>query len=217
MPNPPFDGTSDQASDDASGELARLLEAAARNEPGAFDRAFALLYDELSRLAHAQRGRWRGNETLNTTVLVHEAYVKLAPSAPSDDGGGEGARWSGRRHFFALAARVMRQVLVNYAEQQNAAKRGGGAERVPLEALEGPAGAAVLGDADAGQVLALNRALDRLAQADERRARIVECRFFTGMTIPETAEALGISPATVKREWQAASAWLREEMEGRAG
>ena len=106
--------------------LTTLLDAAGRGDRDSFDRAFSLLYDELSALARSQRRKWQGNATMSTSVLVHEAYLKLL-------GGAESARWEGRRHFFALAAQVMRQVLVNYAEAQRAAKRGGEAERVPLE------------------------------------------------------------------------------------
>ena len=184
--------------------LTTLLDAAGRGDRGSFDRAFSLLYDELSALARSQRRKWQGNATMSTSVLVHEAYLKLL-------GGAESARWEGRRHFFALAAQVMRQVLVNYAEAQRAAKRGGEAERVPLEDVDGSVAAGGVGD-DGESILALHEALQRLAAENERQARIVECRFFAGLSIPETAEALGISPATVKREWQAASTRLHREL-----
>lgn len=199
-------------------ELPALLEAAAAGDRGAFDRAYAMLYDELSALARAQRGRWRGNETLSTTVLVHEAYLKLAGPEGRDPGD---RRWEGRRHFFALAAQVMRQVLVNYAEAQRAAKRGGDRTQVPLDWLErmppiAHAGQDASDASEADRILALHEALERLAGLDGRQARIVECRFFAGLSIPQTAEALGISAATVKREWQAASAWLSNEVGGSA-
>lgn len=209
-----------------------LLDAAARGDRSAFDRAFGVLYEELRVLAHAQRRRWQGNETLDTRVLVHEAYLKLV--RPAEAAGAESAagvdassdsplRWEGRRHFFALAAQVMRHVLVNYAEQQRAAKRGGESQRVGLEALDTPPGANAT-DAppaafqvgpsaeEAEDVLSLHEALARLETREPRQARIIECRFFGGLSIPETAEALDISPATVKREWQAASAWLYAEL-----
>jgi RNA polymerase sigma factor (TIGR02999 family) len=169
-------------------------------------------------------------------VLVHEAWLKLvgpggedapvvdAPvvDAPAVDepavdepafdvSPGERARWTGRRHFFALAARVMRHVLVNYAEQQGAAKRGGDAERVGLDVVEETT-AAPVGPAEVDDVLALHAALQRLEARDPRQARIVECRFFAGLSIPETAEALDISSATVKREWAAARTWLHAEL-----
>jgi RNA polymerase sigma factor (sigma-70 family) len=214
------------------GELTRCLDAAAAGDRAAFDRAFALLYDELARLAHAQRRRWVGNETFDTTVLVHEAYLKLLgsdgsdvsePAAAGDDGAAlDGVRWSSRRHFFAIASRAMRQLLVNYAERQRAAKRGGDGGVVPLEALgeAGPGSARVdedwlavressMSESDsADEILALHAALQQLAERDARQARIVECRFFGGLSIPETAEALGISAATVKRDWQTARTWL---------
>jgi RNA polymerase sigma factor (TIGR02999 family) len=190
-------------------ELARQLERAARGEPEAFDRAYQLLYDELTLLARAQRARWRGNETLNTTALVHEAYLKLA--GPAD---GTAARWEGRRHFLALVSKVMRQVLVNYAEAQQAEKRGGGVTPIGLELVEiaapGTAGArSTQADED---VLAVHEALTRLAAIEPRQVRVVECRFFAGMSIPETAEALTLSPATVKRDWQLASRWLQRDL-----
>ena len=212
--------------------LTFLLDAAAHGDRLAFDRAFAVLYEELRSLAHAQRRRWHGNETLDTRVLVHEAYLKLvrpdegagadpAPGVPVADD--RPRRWEGRRHFFALAAQVMRHVLVNYAEQQRTAKRGGDAQRVGLDALETPVGtnastvppaAFQVGPSaeEAEDVLSLHGALARLETREPRQARIIECRFFGGLSIPETAEALDISPATVKREWQAASAWLYAEL-----
>jgi len=165
-------------------------------------------------------------------VLVHEAYLKLV--GPWDGAAGEATaavgpadrsprRWEGRRHFFALGAQVMRHVLVNYAEQQRTAKRGGDAQRVGLEALDTPPGANAseapsaalqVGPSveEAGDVLSLHEALARLEPREPRQAQIIECRFFGGLSIPETAEALDISPATVKREWQAASAWLYAEL-----
>jgi RNA polymerase sigma factor (TIGR02999 family) len=215
------------------GELTVWLQAAAGGDRGAFDRAFALLYDELSVLARAQRRHWVGNETFGTTVLVHEAYLKLLGPEARDAATSEadadpaadpsGPRWSGRRHFFALAAQVMRQLLVNYAERQRAAKRGGDAVAVPLELLGGGDAPAKV-DEDwmamrespmsdsADEILALHGALQELSARDERQARIVECRFFGGLSIPETAEALEISPATVKREWNAARTWLQSAL-----
>lgn len=214
------------------GELTRCLDAAAGGDRAAFDRAFALLYGELARLAHAQRRRWVGNETFDTTVLVHEAYLKLlgsdgsdvsGPAAAGDEGAApDGVRWSSRRHFFAIASRAMRQLLVNYAERQRAGKRGGDGVVVPLDSLGESGSAPARVDEDwlaaressisesdsADEILALHTALQQLAERDARQARIVECRFFGGLSIPETAEALGISAATVKREWQSARSWL---------
>ena len=215
-----------------------MLDAAARGDRASFDRAFAFLYEELRVLAHAQRRRWQGNDTLDTRVLVHEAYLKLlrpadgvgAADAVGPDSVPEAApaaagsaRWEGRRHFFALAAQVMRHVLVNYAEQQRAAKRGGNADHVGLEALDAapaasasnaPLAAFHVGPSavEAEDVLSIHEALALLESREPRQARIIECRFFAGLSIPETAEALDISPATVKREWQAASTWLYAEL-----
>lgn len=192
-----------------------LLDAAARGDRAAFDRAWALLYDELHGLARAQRRRWRGNETFGTSVLVHEAYLKLVRPAGGDEAtADETARWQGRRHFFAIAAQAMRHLLVNYAEQQRAERRGGDAPRVGLEVLdaEAHAGLATMSADDADEVLALHAALAQLEARDARQARIVECRFFAGLSIPETAEALDVSPATVKREWAEARAWLHDAL-----
>src|SRR5215207_11602222 len=180
----------------ASAPLTQLLDAAARGDRAAFDRAFAFLYDELRALAHAQRRRWQGNETLDTRVLVHEAYLKLvrpaegaSPDAeenvlpPAVEPSAEKTyRWHGRKHFFALAAQVMRHVLVNYAEQQRAAKRGGDADRVGLDALDAapaapvpgaPSGAFQAGPSadEAEDVLRIHQALVRLEARDPRQAR----------------------------------------------
>lgn len=178
--------------------IAELLAQARQGDRAALDRVFGIVYDELHRLAHLQRRRWSGNETLNTTALVHEAYLKLV--------GQDRVQLSDRTHFLALAAKAMRHVLVNYAEKRKAQKRGGGAAHVPLD------DANPVGEQAADEVIALHEALDRLGRASERRAQVVEARFFGGLSIDETAEALAISPATVKREWQLASAWLLREI-----
>ncbi|TVP42123.1 MAG: sigma-70 family RNA polymerase sigma factor [Gemmatimonadales bacterium] len=172
--------------------------AAPEGDREAVDQLFAVTYEELKVLAHLHRRRWNGNPTLGTTVLVHEAYQKLSLRGsvnPRD-----------RSHFLAVAAQAMRQVLVNYAERQAATKRGGGVAALSLDEAN-PVAPDV-----AEEVLALNRALQELARAEPRKAQVVECRFFAGMTIEETAEALGISPATVKRDWVLATAWLRREI-----
>lgn len=159
-------------------------------------------YGDLYRQARRQRRRWRGNDTLNTTALVHEAYLRLA----LQDG------WASRAHFLAVAARAMRHVLINYAARQDAGKRGGGTRKASLERLceggfEPSAGALPVDD-----LLTLEAALRRLERVLPRLGRIVECRFFGGLSIPETARVLGLSPATVKRGWTAARAWLYREM-----
>jgi RNA polymerase sigma factor (TIGR02999 family) len=181
-----------------TGEITLLLDAARDGDRAALDQLFGLVYDQLRTLSHAQRGRWSGDHTLGTTALVHEAYLKLVRH--------EGADWRDRAHFFAVASRAMRQILVNYAERRRAQKRGGGAEVVPLDEANPVAPEAAEG------LLALNQALERLERIDARRCRVVECRFFAGLAIHETAETLGISAATVKRDWALASAWLRREV-----
>lgn len=170
----------------------------------ALDQEFALVYDEVHRLAGRHRRRWQGDHTLNTTALVHEAYVKLA--------GGDVSHLHGRAHLLALASRAMRQILCNHARAAGAHKRGGGLMRVTLDSIDLPA-AAIAGSDDAPHMLlALDDALARLEEFDARQARVVECRFFGGLTVEETAAALAISPRTVKRDWQLAQAWLHREM-----
>ncbi|MEL6616194.1 MAG: ECF-type sigma factor [Bacteroidota bacterium] len=188
--------------DTPAGDVTRLLDALRRGEADS-EALFRRLYDELRTLAHHHRARWRGNETLNTTALVHEAYFKLIGSV--DD-------FENRSHVLGVASRAMRQVLVTYAEAQRAQKRGGGVPNLSLdEAVAGNA-SGLLTDEQADTIAALDEALDRLARADERAARVVECRFFGGMTVEETAEALGLSVATVGRSWRAARAWLYGEL-----
>jgi RNA polymerase sigma factor (TIGR02999 family) len=166
------------------------------------DELFADAYEGLRQLAGLERTRWGGNETLNTTALVHETYLKLARQR-------EGLRNADR--LYAVAARAMRHVLVNYAEQQRAAKRGGDLQRVPLATmgpLEDPGSTACTCE----EVLAISAALDRLAQVSERQRDVVECRFFGGLSVEATGGALGISTATVKRDWRFARTWLYQEL-----
>lgn len=161
------------------------------------DELFTLVYDELHRLA--QRVRYgRAGETLGASDLVHEAFIKLAPSVPME--------CRGRAHFFALAARAMRQVLVSAARQRLSEKRGGG--QWPVTLADDVAAEFVQPD----RLLAIDLALERLAAFDERQARIVEYRFFSGLTIEETATVLGVSIPTVKRDWRAARAWIAAEL-----
>lgn len=187
-------------------ELTVLLKGAAGGDGTALDRVFSRVYGELVQIARSQRSRWQGNETLNTTALVHEAYLKLR--------GQDALRVESRVHFFAVAARAMRQILVNYAQRQRAAKRGGEHARVPLAEELVPAFNPVSPDA-AAEFLELNDALERLERLDPRQVRVVECRFFVGLSIAETSHALEVSTATVKRDWVLASAWLHREL-GRA-
>jgi RNA polymerase sigma factor (TIGR02999 family) len=177
----------------SSPDVPTLLSEARDGAP-VLDDLLPLMYDELRRLARAQRRRLRPYETLNTTALVHEAYLKLA--------GRDRRSWNDRMHFFRVAARAMRDVVVDYARRQQAAKRGGDAPHVSLGAL--PPLAAV----EPEEVLALHEALGHLEAVDARQARVVELRYFVGLTIDEAAEVLSISPATVKRDWTSARAWL---------
>ncbi|HEV8495397.1 MAG TPA: sigma-70 family RNA polymerase sigma factor [Gemmatimonadaceae bacterium] len=185
--------------------MSQLLLDLRAGDQDALNQLLPLVYHHLHTLAQQQRRRWTGDETLDTTALVHEAYLRLA--------GDSSPAWESRAHFLAVASRAMRQILVDYAKQRRRAKRGGDRGRVSLEEIE-----AVLergsDPADAGSeaLIALDVALDRLERRDPRQSRIVECRFFTGMSIHETAEALSISPATVKRGWIMAQAWLHREL-----
>lgn len=175
-------------------EVTRLLDELRRGEPVG-DELFASVYEALRRIARSHRARWHGNDTLNTTALVHEAYLKLA-----------GGDYENRAHFLAVAAKAMRHLLISYAERQAAQKRGGGQADLSLdEALFVPEGRTE-------ELLALEEALTRLEQVDPRAAEVVECRFFAGLDAEETAEALGISRRTVTRDWGAARAWLYGEL-----
>lgn len=184
--------------------VARLIEQLGSGDQEAVDQLFALLYDELKELAGRQRRRWHGNYTLNTTALVHEAYVKLV--------GQSRIEVEGRAHFRALAARAMRHILCDYARDRTTQKRGGHLERLPLDELIAFSDQPAFTDGQAHTLVALDAALARLEQIDPRQAKVVECRFFGGLTIEETATALDISPRTVKRDWAMAQAWLHREL-----
>lgn len=179
-------------------DVTRLLQDAASGDSAAFDHLYELVYDELVRLARAVR-RAGAPETLNTTSLVHEAYFKLVDTPGK-------LQWNDRKHFFAVAARAMRQVLVNAARDKMAQKRGGGLLPITLD------------DQDFASIvepeafLSLHEALDRLETISKRQARIIEYRFFAGLTVSETAEALDVSERTVKRDWRFARAWLGTEL-----
>ena len=182
----------------ASHEITERLRLAQQGDRAALDEVFTLVYDELHRLAQAQRRRWSGDSTLDTTALVHEAYLKLV--------GQQDAGWNDRGHFLAVASRAMRHLLVNYAERRRAAKRGGGAAPISLDDFN------PVSEEVADEVIALHEALERLATVSDRQVRVVEARFYVGLSIDETAQALEISPATVKRDWQLAGAWLHREI-----
>jgi RNA polymerase sigma-70 factor, ECF subfamily len=180
-------------------DFAAKIRRARAGDAAALDEVMPLVYGELRRIAGRQMSRERRDHTLQPTALVHEAYLRLfdAPALEVRD----------RAHFLALAARVMRRLLINHAESRNAGKRRGNAPHVTLSAAEDVAGQ----DAPA-EVLQLDGALQRLAQFDGRAAEIVEMRYFGGMTVQEIADAMDLSPATVKRDWTAARAWLRREL-----
>ncbi len=178
--------------------VTQLLAAHRAGDDDALDRAFAQVYDDLRRAASAQLRR-SSSATLNTTSLVNEAYLRLTDSkqaSPND-----------RAHFLAIAARAMRYIIIDYARERGAAKRGAGADHVRLDD-----DVAVAIEDQAQQLLSLDTALQELAKLDARLVSVVECRFFTGLSEPETADALGTSLSTVQRDWKRAKAWLREKM-----
>jgi RNA polymerase sigma factor (TIGR02999 family) len=180
-------------------EVSQLLAAWSNRDPAARDRLVALVYDELRTLARRHLNRERPDHTLQTTALVNEVYLRLV--------GLERMQWRDRAHFFAMTATLMRRVLVDYARSRQRDKRGGG---LSITSIDGHDAAAESRSID---VVALDAALSQLADIDARQARIVELRFFGGMTVEETAEALEISPATVKREWASARAWLYHQIQ----
>ncbi len=191
--------------EEAPATVTLLLDRVRRGDPGAPARLFSLVYDKLREIARGQRRR-QSSDTLNTTALVHEAFLKLFGTGTRD--------FNDRAHFMAVAATAMRQIMISHARRSIAQKRGGGEAPATFEEVEHAlrnATAFVPPAADA--LLALDDALERLKQQSARQSRIVECRFFGGMSIEETAVALDISPATVKRDWSMAQAWLHREMQ----
>jgi RNA polymerase sigma factor (TIGR02999 family) len=173
------------------------------SDPAAMGELFAVVYDELRALAKRQRRAWDGNETIGTTALVHEAYLKLAEQSQ--------VLAVSRAQFFALAAHVMRHILSNYARDRSAKKRGGGAPVLQLDEVLDLAPDGLTAERT-DILVALDEALTRLEALNSRQGRIVECRFYAGMSIPDTAAALDISPATVKRDWALAQVWLYREL-----
>jgi RNA polymerase sigma-70 factor, ECF subfamily len=180
-------------------QVTRLLNDWGRGDSAALDELLPLVYQELRKLAGGYLRGERPGHTLQPTALIHEAYLRLVSQ--------DAPRFEGRAHFFGVAARLMRQILVDHARERTAAKRGGGALKISLE--DAPP---VFTEEDAGSLLALDEALERLAAFDERKCRVVEMRSFAGMSVEETARALGVSEPTVKREMRLAAAWLRREL-----
>ena len=186
----------------ASGDVTRLLSAWSAGDPSALDALVPLVYSELHRIARRHWGGQPQGHTLQPTVLIHEAYLKLVA-------GGQ-TTFQNRAHFFAVASLAMRQILVNHAEASLAQKRGGAQRDLSLDEVD----AVVRQEAE--EVLELHSALGRLEQIDPRKGRVVELRYFGGLSIEETAETLGISAATVTRDWQIARAWLAREIGNQA-
>jgi RNA polymerase sigma factor (TIGR02999 family) len=185
-------------------DVTRLLSAIGQGDPRAAEQLLPLIYGELRRLAATKMAREAPGQTLQATALVHEAYLRLLD-------GGQPQDWNGRGHFFAAAAEAMRRILVERARRKKSRKAGGGRRRQELPDIE----LAVAGPRL--DLLALHEALTKLEQHDPRRAKLVKLRFFTGLTIAEAAQALGVSESTADNDWAYARSWLRLEIEGRAG
>jgi len=182
---------------DGDADITGLLRAWRAGDGRAFDAVLPLVYEELRRVAHGQLGRERRGHTLSTTDVVHEAYFKLADQ--------KRVQWADRSHFFAVATQAMRRILVDYARRYRAEKRGGALARVSLSE-------AALVEVRADNLVALDEALGELAAVDPRLSRVVECRFFGGLTDEETAEVLGVTARTVRREWTKAKGWLNQAL-----
>lgn len=187
-----------------SAQVTTLLSRMRRGDRRAAELLVPLVMDELRRLARHYLSDERTGHTLQPTALVHEAYLKLA--------GYQNLSWEGRSHFIAVAAGLMRQILIDSARRHRAAKRGRQFEQVPLEEHRD-----FLSVEDSTELLALDEALQRLERMNSRQSRVVELRYFGGLSVEETAEALGVSPITVKRDWATARAWLRAELKDAHG
>ena len=183
-----------------SHEVTQLLVAWSSGDRAALDRLVPLVYDELHRLAQGYMQRERAEHSLQTTALIHEAYLRLIDARD--------IQWENRAHFFGVAARVMRQVLVAFARERGFQKRGGGAQRVSLDE------AMMIDPGGNEDLLAIDEAINALADFDARKAEVVEMRFFGGLTEAEIAEALHVSPETVRRDWRLAKAWLLQKLSG---
>ncbi len=179
-------------------QITRLLNAHASGNVQAIDQLFPLIYDDMRQIAKNKLQGERSDHTLNTTALVHEAYLKLVKF--------DRINYQNSRHFFAIASQVMRNILVDYAVKKKAQKRGGKQQRITLEEKD------AVSEVDISNVLSVHHALERLQEIDERQVRVVECRFFGGLSIEETAKALDISEPTVSRDWNMARAWLNREL-----
>jgi RNA polymerase sigma-70 factor (ECF subfamily) len=181
-------------------EITQLLVEWSAGNQAALDKLYALVYNELRRLAHGYLRRERKGHTLQTTALINEAYLRLVDQKQ--------VHWANRSHFFAISAQIMRRILIDHARRYNYAKRGGGAERVSLDAT------AVVAKESARELLRLDEALNQLAKIDPRRSHVVELRYFGGLNNEEIARVLKISENTVTRDWNMARAWLYQELTG---
>jgi len=181
-------------------EITGLLINWSNGDPSALEKLLPLVKRELHRLAHSYMRREDPNHTLQTTALIHETYMRLVDQ--------KRVQWQNRAHFFGIAAQIMRRFLSNYARDQNRQKRGGGAIHVSLSEI------AVMASEKAKELIVLDEALKKLALVDERKSRVVELRYFGGLSVEETAEVLDISPVTVLRDWRYARAWLHREISG---
>jgi RNA polymerase sigma factor (TIGR02999 family) len=188
-------------------EVTRILSAIEAGDPQAADQLLPLVYDELRKLAAVRLGQENPGQTLQATALVHEAYLRLV-GREQESGDGESVKWDSRGHFFAAAAEAMRRILVDGARRRNAEKRGSGAVRHELHDIE-IAAAEIPED-----LVALDEALDELAAVDKPAADLVHLRYFAGLSIPDAAETMNISPRTAARLWAYARAWLRQKIEG---
>jgi len=183
-----------------SHEVTELLLAWSEGDQEALDRLVPLVYDELRRLAQSYMRKERANQILQTTALIHEAYIRLIDA--------NSVQWQNRAHFFGVAARLMRQILVAMARERGCQKRGGGAKQVSLDE------AMMIDEGLDDDLVALDEALGALAQFDARKAQVVEMRFFGGLVEEEIADALDVSPETVRRDWRLARSWLRRKLKG---
>lgn len=184
---------------DERGDVTRILGSANDGDPEAMRAVLTMLHDRLREIAHRQLAHEAVGHTLETDGLVNEAFLRLL--------GIERVQWRDRQHFLSMAARMMRRVLIDYADRRRAHKRGGGEVAVTLDET------VLAVDRHADDLHALDEALERLEQTNPRYSRVVECRFFAGLSVEQTAEVLALSPATVKRDWVAARAWLNRELE----
>jgi RNA polymerase sigma factor (TIGR02999 family) len=183
----------------SSMQITQLLKKWSEGNQEILDKLMPLVYEELRRQASRYLRRERSNHTLQTTALIHEAYLKLVDQKEVE--------WQSRGHFFAIAAQAMRRILVDYARERHRDKRGGNAENLPIEEA-----LMVSSQEKSVDLVALDEALTRLAEFDERQARVVELRYFSGLSIDETADVLGVSNVTVRRDWNMAKAWLHQQI-----